>query len=160
MISFFIDIMWKIVKLGIAIIIAQLAGAIGGIFTSMTVSTWFVDLVKPSFNPPSWLFGPVWTTLFLLMGISLYLAYDNKWDKWAKGFFVAQYVLNILWSVLFFGLKSPGLAFIEIIVLWGAILGMIISFYRINKWAGLINIPYLLWVSFAAVLNFFIYFLN
>jgi len=154
--------MKKIWKLIISLILPFLASAIGSLFTSTSVSTWYVDLVKPSFNPPSWVFGPVWTILFLLMGIALYLVWVEK-SKNKKTAFLAfgvQLFLNALWSVLFFGLQKPLFAFIEIIFLWTVILITIIYFYRINKVSSYLLIPYLLWVSFAAVLNFFLYILN
>ena len=154
--------MKKIWKLIISILIPFLASAIGGFFTASSVSTWYVDLVKPSFNPPSWVFGPVWTILYLLMGIALYLVWIEK-PKIKKPAFIAfgtQMFLNALWSVLFFGLQKPLFAFIEIGVLWIAILMTIIYFYKINKNAAYLLIPYILWVSFAAVLNFSLYLLN
>ena len=154
--------MKKIWKLIISILIPFLASAIGGFFTSTSVSTWYVDLIKPSFNPPSWVFGPVWTALYLLMGIALYLIWVEKSNIKKSAFiaFGAQMFLNALWSVLFFGLQKPLFAFVEIILLWAAILITIIYFYRINKNAAYFLIPYILWVSFAAVLNFSLYLLN
>lgn len=141
-----------------------MAGVIGGFFTASSVNTWYVPLTKPSFNPPNWLFSPVWITLYVLMGIALFLV-------WRKGFqtegvksalliFGVQLVLNALWSILFFGLKMPLLAFIEIIVLWGFILITMFKFKKVSKLAGYLLVPYLLWVSFAAVLNFFLWYLN
>ena len=152
--------MKKIWKLIISILIPFVASAIGGFFTSTSVSTWYVDLIKPSFNPPSWVFGPVWTILYLLMGIALYLVWISKYEKKAFIAFGVQMFLNALWSVLFFGLQNPLFAFIEIIFLWIAILITIVYFYRINKISAYLLIPYILWVSFAAVLNFFIFYLN
>lgn len=152
-------------KLVVAIIICQGAGFIGSIFTSPTVkSAWYINLSKPSFQPPNWLFGPVWGLLFLLMGISVYLIWNNQ-DINVKLFiplaiFIFQLILNILWSFLFFHLKNPWWAFIEIIILWFAILVTIIAFYRIVKMAGLLLTPYLLWVTFAAFLNYFLWTLN
>jgi tryptophan-rich sensory protein len=151
-------------KLVIAVLICLLAGFIGSVFTSRSVSTWYTTLDKPSFNPPDWVFAPVWTLIFILMGISLYLV-------WYKGIategvkvalipFAAQFFFNILWSLLFFGLQSPFYAFIEIIILWITILLTIIYFYRISKVSSYLLIPYILWVSFAAVLNFMIVMLN
>ncbi|MFA6007548.1 MAG: TspO/MBR family protein [Candidatus Shapirobacteria bacterium] len=145
-------------KLLISILVCELSGVIGSIFTISSVKTWYVtDLVKPSFNPPSWLFGPVWTTLFLLMGVALYLVWQRK--KISKWFWI-QLLLNILWSVLFFGVKRPDLAFLEIVVLWIAILKTILEFGKVNKKAGRLLWPYLLWVSFAAFLNLMIVRLN
>ena len=153
-----------IVKLIASIIICQLAGFIGSLFTTPVIPTWYKTLAKPSFTPPNSLFSPVWIILFLLMGISLFLVWqknlkDNK-VKIALVFFAIQLVLNILWSILFFGLQSPLLAFIEIIILWLAILLTILKFIKVSKPAGLLLLPYILWVSFAALLNFFLWNLN
>jgi tryptophan-rich sensory protein len=144
--------------------ICQLAGIIGSLFTFNSVKTWYLTLTKPSFNPPSAVFGPVWTILFLMMGIALFLVWQKGLDapgvKVALLIFAAQLILNILWSIIFFGLKLPLFAFIEIVILWIFILLTIINFYRISHPAGLILIPYILWVSFASVLNFAIFLLN
>lgn len=153
----------NIIVLIAAIIICQLAGAIGAIFTTPKIATWYASINKPIFNPPNWIFGPVWTTLFLMMGFSLYLIWISKSSKdrtFALCFFGMQLLFNIVWSVLFFGLQNPFLAFIEIIILWLAILLTIIYSYKVSKDASYLMIPYILWVSFAAVLNFAIYFLN
>ncbi|MBW2980789.1 tryptophan-rich sensory protein [Candidatus Woesearchaeota archaeon] len=148
---------WKLI---ISILIPFLASAIGGFFTANSVSTWYVSLNKPSFNPPNWVFGPVWTILYLMMGISLYLVWIKKADKKAFIAFGVQMFLNALWSVLFFGMQMPFYALIEIVFLWVAILTTIFYFYRINKTSAYLLIPYILWVSFAAVLNFFLHVLN
>jgi translocator protein len=151
-------------KLGISIIACQLAGFIGSFFTVSSVSTWYITLNKPFFNPPSWLFGPVWISLYFLMGISLYLIWaqgiENKRSRVALYVFFAQLILNSLWSILFFGIRSPFLAFIEIMILWMAIILTIKNFYGISKAASYLLLPYVLWVSFAAILNFFIVYLN
>jgi tryptophan-rich sensory protein len=151
----------KWLTLIICIVLPNLAGLIGSVFTSSSVSTWYTTLVKPSFNPPGWVFGPVWTTLYILMGISLYLIWTNKKRTnialWMYGI---QLVLNALWSFLFFGLRNPLAAFIEIIILWIAIVATIIYFYKISKPAAYLLIPYILWVSFAAVLNYSLFVLN
>ena len=148
-------------KLIISLIIPQLAAIIGGLFTAKSIPTWYATLIKPSFNPPNWLFGPVWTILYLLMGVSLYLIWNSQKDfKVALIIFGIQLGLNLLWSILFFGLHQPLWAFIEIIFLWIFIVLNIIFFYKISPVAGLIQIPYLLWVSFAALLNFFLWRLN
>ena len=154
--------MKNIIKLIISIVICQLAGIIGSFFTSPSIPTWYASLNKPPFNPPNWIFAPVWITLFLLMGISLYIIWSSKTDfkKTAIIFFGVQLLLNTLWSIIFFGFQAPFFAFIEIILLWFAILITIIVFYRISKPASYLLIPYILWVSFAAVLNFFIFMLN
>ncbi len=155
----------KSFKLLISIIICQLAGGIGSIFTSKSVSTWYLTINKPSFTPPNWLFAPVWIGLFLLMGISLFLVWSHlavalQERRRALTIFFIQLFFNILWSVMFFGLKSPLLGFIVIIVLWILILLTIIKFFKISKPAGWLLIPYILWVSFATILNLAILILN
>lgn len=152
--------MKKIWKLIISILLSFLASAVGSLFTAGSVSTWYTTLVKPGFNPPNWVFGPVWTILYLMIGISLYLVWIKKLNKTAFIIFIIQLFLNALWSILFFGIRSPLYAFIEIILLWIAILITIIYFYRINKISAYLLIPYILWVSFAAVLNFAVFMLN
>ncbi|MCX6739709.1 MAG: tryptophan-rich sensory protein [Candidatus Parcubacteria bacterium] len=147
-------------RLVASIAICELAGIIGSFFTMDGVRNWLPTLIKPSFNPPNWIFGPVWTLLFLLMGISLYLVWEKKAEIKALIIFGLQLLLNILWSVLFFYMHNPLSAFIEIIVLWILIFLTIIEFYKISKRASYLLIPYLLWVSFAAVLNFTLYSLN
>ena len=148
---------WKFI---ISILIPLIASFIGAFFTVGSVSTWYITLIKPSFNPPNWVFGPVWTILYLMMGVSLYLVWTRKYHKMAFVFWGLQLFLNILWSVLFFGLRMPLFAFVEIIFLWIAILMTIVYFYRINRLSAYLLIPYILWVSFAAILNFFLYILN
>ena len=154
----------EILKLFVSLIICQLAGVIGSLFTTPAIPTWYATLVKPTFNPPNWVFAPVWTTLFLLMGISAFLVWrkgtGNPQVNLALRFFIIQLVLNSIWSVLFFGLKSPILGFVEIILLWTFILLTILYFFKISRMAGILLLPYILWVSFAAVLNFSIWRLN
>jgi len=146
-------------RLAISIAVPLLIGFIGSLFTSQSVNTWYKTLNKPWFNPPNWLFAPVWTILFILAGMSFYLVWDldfgNK--KWmAIGIFSLDMILNLMWSLLFFGLRNPLLGMIDIAVLWLAVLGNIIVFYSISKTAGFLLVPYLLWVSFAAMLNYYI----
>jgi translocator protein len=154
--------MKKWLKLIISIFVSLFAGFIGSFFTITGVNSWFSTIIKPSFNPPNWIFGPVWTTLYILMGISLYLIWTNKIKnkKPAMTIFFTQLVLNSLWSILFFGVQKPLFAFIEIIILWFAILLTILKFHKISKPASYLLVPYILWVSFAAVLNLSIYLLN
>jgi len=144
--------------------VSLLAGFLGSFFTQSSVSSWYLNLHKPPFNPPSYLFAPVWTFLFILMGVSLYLIIRSKTGKKLKQkayiFFAIQWLLNIGWSFCFFYLRSPLLGFIEIIILLISIIITIFYFYRINKLAGYLFIPYLYWVTFAAILNFSIWFLN
>lgn len=146
------------------VLISQFAGIVGSIFTVPAIATWYAKLTKPSFNPPGWIFGPVWILLYTMMGISAYLV----WQKWGESgmarvgvmLFFVHLIFNALWSYLFFGLKNPMFAFFEIIVLWLMILAMIIIYYQINKTASYLLIPYIMWVSFASVLNFYIWKLN
>ncbi|PJA47451.1 TspO protein [Candidatus Uhrbacteria bacterium CG_4_9_14_3_um_filter_36_7] len=155
--------MKKTFKLLISLLIPQLAGGIGSFFTVGSVKDWYPVLVKHSLNPPAWIFGPVWTTLFILMGYALYLVWkDNsgKSKRLAYSAFGIQMVLNTFWSIIFFGLHSPGGAFIEIIFLLLAILATIIAFYKISKPAAWLLVPYITWVSFAMYLNYSIYVLN
>jgi benzodiazapine receptor len=151
-------------KLVTSIIICLLAGYIGSFFTSPSIPTWYANLEKPSFNPPDWVFAPVWTILFVLMGISAYLVWDkgaqNKEVRISLFIFGVQLMLNVLWSFLFFRMQSPFYAFVDIIILWAAIALTIGNFYRISRTAGLLLIPYILWVSFATILNFYILRLN
>ncbi len=145
-------------KLLIAILICEGAGIIGSLVTIPSINSWYSSLNKPFFNPPSSIFGPVWTTLYFLMGISLYLAWIKKIKN--LNFFWLQLGLNILWSYLFFGLHSPILGLVDIIALLVAITLTIKIFDETYPPAGLILIPYFLWVSFATILNFSIVFLN
>jgi benzodiazapine receptor len=151
-------------KLVTSLTICLFAGFIGSIFTGPSIPTWYATLIKPSFNPPDWIFAPVWTTLFFLMGISLYLVWNkglqDKKVKTSLFTFGVQLVLNVLWSFLFFGLHSPFYAFLEITILWAAIMLTIVNFFKVSRTAGLLLLPYIFWVSFAAILNFSIWRLN
>lgn len=148
----------------ICLIIPLSIGALGGFFTMEAVKTWYTTLNKPSFNPPNYLFGPVWSTLYAIMGIASYLIWKRR--NVAKNYTLAasvyfiQLVLNLMWSFIFFYQQQIGLALIEIIILLVAIIANSIVFYRINKVAGLLYIPYIMWVSFATVLTYSIYMLN
>lgn len=154
----------NITKLIFSIIICQLAGIIGSIFTYPAVKGWYATLQRPFFSPPNWVFGPVWILLYILMGISLYLVWKkglkNKNVKTGLYLFGFQLVLNAIWSLLFFGLKNPFYAFLEIIILWFAIALTIYQFWKINKKASYLLIPYIAWVTFAAILNFYIWRMN
>jgi translocator protein len=151
-------------RLILCIIICQLAGVAGSVFTSSSVATWFPTLITPSYAPPGWVIGVVWTILFTLMGISLFLVWREGLEKpdvkMALYIFAAQLVVNILWSWAFFGLQSPLAGLAVIAVLWVLILLNIVKFWPISKWAGGLLVPYILWVSFAAFLNFTIWRLN
>lgn len=154
----------NIKKLILSILICEGAGIVGSIFTIPAIGNWYTTLVRPSFAPPNWIFGPVWTLLFLMMGISFYFVWnkDFKTEQARKAlyFFVIQLTLNILWSVLFFGLNSPYYALLEIVLLWGSIILTIENFYSISRKAALLLAPYILWVSFAGILNLFFWQLN
>ena len=162
-------------KLATGVVISELAGVIGSVFTAPSIPTWYAGIVKPTFNPPAWVFGPVWTTLFAFMGIAVSLVYikDEKkalsevegrrlkrGKRVALTLFGIQLALNIFWSIIFFGLHSPGAALFEIVFLWLAIVATIIAFSKISKPAAWLLLPYILWVSFAMYLNYSIYALN
>lgn len=154
----------KILRLVITIGICEATGIISSLLTASSVSTWYTTLNKPWFTPPGWLFGPAWTTLYALMGIALFwiwnLGLDRKMVRQAVVIFGAQLFLNFIWSPLFFGLQSPLYGLIVIVPLWLAILATIVKFYRLDRKAGLILIPYMTWVSFATPLNYSIFVLN
>lgn len=151
-------------KFIIAIIISELAGVIGSIFNISSVPGWYAALQKPAFNPPAWVFAPVWTILYALMGVAAFFLWRNGWEKRrvkiALGVFGVQLFLNAAWSIIFFGLHSPGWAFVEIVFLWLATFSTIVVFFKISRPAAYLLVPYILWVSFAAYLNFSIWQLN
>ena len=153
----------NIIKLSVSLLLPLSVGAVAGIFTSQSVSTWYARLNHPSFNPPNWVFSPVWTLLYILLGISLYLIWKENSSKYrdlALKVFSIQMLLNFLWSFIFFYFNYIGIALIEIIFLWISIASMIYLFYVTKPIAAYLNIPYLLWVSFATILNAGYYFLN
>jgi tryptophan-rich sensory protein len=147
----------KTIKLILSILICEAAGVIGSFFTSMTVKTWYPTLNKPVFNPPSYVFGVVWVTLYALMGISLYLVWQtglqNKKKKKAIIIFSIQLIFNVLWTAIFFGAKSITGGLIVICILLWLIILTIYKFYPISKLSAYLLIPYLLWVIFACILN-------
>ena len=150
-------------KLIISVVSCELIGVLGSIFTTKNIPAWYSGLNKPSFNPPDWIFGPVWFTLYLLMGISFYIIWNKSGDSDIKIpviIFILQLFFNFIWSVIFFGFKMPGLAFIDILILDVLILVCIFLFYPVSNSASYLLIPYLLWVSFAALLNYKIWILN
>lgn len=153
----------KILILIICIGIPLLVGGVSGYLTAQSIPTWYATLNKPWFNPPNWIFGPVWTILYILMGFASYVVYissQNKYRNSALLLYVIQLSLNFFWSMLFFYFQSPGLALIEIIVLWIFINLTIIYFSKVNKKAAYLLLPYVVWVSFATILNLYIYLLN
>jgi tryptophan-rich sensory protein len=152
-----------IIKLIISILLPLSVGAIAGMFTSQAVPIWYASLNRPCFSPPNWVFGPVWTSIYILLGISFFLIWKEKASKerdLAIKVFSIQMLLNFAWSFLFFYFNLIGVALIEIILLWISIAAMIYLFYKIKPFAAYLNIPYLLWVSFATILNTGYYFLN
>jgi benzodiazapine receptor len=156
--------MVNVIRLIICIIASFAAGGIGSLFTFKAIPTWYAGLKKPPYTPPNWVFGPIWTTLYILMGISVFLV-------WQKGLatdgamlafilFWIQLAFNALWSVIFFGMKSKEGGVIIIIVLWLLILATIIASFRVSGWAGALLIPYIVWVSIASYLNIGVWLLN
>lgn len=153
----------NIVKLIVSLIIPLSVGSVAGMFTSQAVPNWYASLNRPSFSPPNWVFGPVWTTLYILLGISFFLIWKENRSKQrnlAIKVFAIQMFLNFAWSFIFFYFNMIGAALLEIILLWINIAVMIYLFYKIKPIAAYLNIPYLLWVSFATILNAGYYFLN
>jgi tryptophan-rich sensory protein len=154
-------IVWK--KLIAALVIVLVASFIGSTFTSSSVDNWYKTLKRPGVTPPGWIFGPVWGVLYIMMGLAFYLVWvrpSTKKTEFALDIFGIQLVLNIMWSFLFFSMRSPLAAFIEIIFLWFFILLTIGLFYKISKPAAYLLVPYLLWVGFAANLNYYFWILN
>lgn len=152
--------MQKLLKLFLSIFLCIGVGFTSSVFTISSISGWYSTLNKPSFNPPNWIFGPVWTTLYILMGISLFLVWSKKKSKKNYNYFFIQLGLNFFWSLIFFGLHLPLLAFVEIILLWISILYTIFEFKKISPWSAYLLYPYLAWVSFASILNLSVAILN
>ena len=151
---------FDVLQLIVSIVICEGIGLLGGALTARSIPTWYKKLRKPSFNPPNQIFAPVWTVLYLMMGISLYLVWNAGAPQLAIVLFGAQLLANFLWSLLFFGAHKPLLAFIDIIVMWLLILATILVFYPVSPLAAYLLIPYLLWVGFASALNYEIVVLN
>jgi len=147
--------MQKSLKLIGAVLLCQIIGGLGAVFTTPAIGGWYAGLVKPIFNPPNWLFGPVWTLLYAMMAVAWWLVGFKE-----KKIFLTQLGVNLLWSIVFFGLKQPGVAVGVIVVLWVLIFLTIRKFMSINKLGGWLLYPYLLWVSFATILNVAITILN
>jgi tryptophan-rich sensory protein len=155
----------KTVKIAIALIVCLLVGYSASVVTRPSVESWYPTLIKPIFNPPNWIFMPMWTLLYILMAVAAGLVWgkikeQNEVVKKALAFFLIQLTLNAIWSYLFFGLKNPMLALIEIALLWLMIYETYLKFIKINKTAGYLLIPYLAWVAFAGILNASIWWLN
>jgi len=156
--------MKKALRILAFVLVCELAGVIGSIFTTSSIPAWYAGLAKPPFNPPGWVFAPVWTILYALMGLAAYLVFEkgprkNEVRK-ALAVFAGQLLLNLLWSIVFFGAHQIFGAAIVIVFLWGMILASIWLFSKISRAAAYLLVPYILWVSFAAVLNISLYVLN
>lgn len=156
--------MSNIVKGIVAIAIPLLVGGASGFFTITGVDSWYQTINKPSWNPPNWVFGPVWTTLYIMMGIALFLVWkedtSEELKKIAIALFAVQLILNFFWSFIFFNQQQPGWALVEIIAMWFFILLTIFAFAQVNKTAAWLLVPYISWVSFATILNYTIWQLN
>lgn len=156
--------MQKTLKIVLLVVVCAGLGFLSGMVTRESITTWYPTLVKPVFNPPNWIFAPVWTSLYIMMGIAAGLVWTSGSDetmvKKALGFFAIQFGLNALWSYLFFGLHNPLLALVEIVLLWLMIYETYSLFKKINTTAGYLLLPYLAWVSFATLLNASIWWLN
>lgn len=151
-------------KLIIAVALPLVVGATSGFFTMTGVESWYQTINKPSWNPPNWVFGPVWTTLYILMGVALFLVWkadtSAELKKIAISLFAVQLVLNFFWSFIFFYLQQPGWAVLELAIMWIFILLTIFAFAQVSKTAAWLLVPYISWVSFAGILNYTIWKLN
>lgn len=154
----------EIPKLIVSVLIVFFTGAVGSLATLPQITTWYAALTKPSWTPPNDWFGPIWSTLYILIGIALFLVWrqgiERRDVRFALGIFAVQLILNLMWSLVFFGLHSILGGFIIIMVLWIAILANMIAFYVLSKPAGILMVPYLIWVSIASYLNYSVLLLN
>lgn len=151
-------------RLIISLLLPQLAGLIGSVFTAPAIPGWYAGLARPPFSPPNWVFAPAWITLYLLMGLAVYFIWqkesESEKEKSAVNLFWLHLFFNAIWSPIFFGLKNPGLAFVNIVIILIFIIILIIKFWPIRKLSAYLLIPYLAWVSFASCLNYYIWILN
>ena len=150
-------------RLVLSLLLAFSACALGSLVTFPSIAGWYAGLAKPSFNPPNWVFGPVWTTLFALMGVSLYLVWQSRAKgskRMAYALFGLQLMLNVLWSAVFFGLHLPALAVAVIVALLAMVVATVVVFRRFSKPAAFMLVPYVLWICFATALNIGIVSLN
>jgi len=152
----------KVSSLAVLVVVCYAAAAIGGLATDGSVSGWFQTLKRPSFQPPDWLFGPVWTVLYGLMAVAAWLVYlkTGRVRSTPMTLFMIQLVLNVAWSIIFFGLHRPGLAVFDIIALLSAIIATTVAFWRVSTTSGVLMLPYLAWVMFASALNISLWHLN
>ncbi|WP_231183059.1 TspO/MBR family protein [Haladaptatus sp. DYF46] len=149
-----------VLALLVSIVVCELAGIIPSFLTANDVATWYTTLQKPGFTPPSWVFGPVWTTLYLLMGIALYLVWRRRDNRFALAVFAVQLLLNAGWTLVFFGMRWPAGGLAVILALLVAIVATMVAFARIDRRAALLLVPYLCWVGFATLLNYELWRLN
>lgn len=157
--------MQRILRIALVVMTCLVVGYLSGMVTRESITTWYPTLIKPVFNPPNWIFAPVWTLLYIMMGVACGMVWNRMESneelvKKAFKFFMIQLVLNAIWSYLFFGLHNPLLALLEIVLLWLMIFETYTLFKKIDRIAGLLFIPYIAWVSFAMVLNASIWWLN
>ena len=154
----------SVIKLVVCILASFAAAGIGSLFTFKAIPHWYAGLKKPPFTPPNWAFGPIWTILYILMAISVFLVWQkglsNNGVLLAFILFWSQLTFNVLWSIVFFGMKYKGGGVATIIVLWLLILATIITSFRISAWAGVLLVPYIIWVSIASYLNIGVWLLN
>ena len=148
------------IGLVVSLVICFAVAGLGSLATTPNIPTWYATLNKPSWNPPNWLFGPVWTALYAMMAVAVWLVWKKVGWNTAVTIFAIQLALNLAWSFIFFGFHQPGLAFLEIVLLWLAIAATVLMFFQVSEVSASLMIPYLLWLSFAAALNFTICRLN
>ena len=157
------SLLQQCVGLVVFVLICFAVAGLGGLVTASNIPNWYAGIAKPTWNPPNWIFGPVWSCLYLMMAVSAWLVWRQvglAGTKLPLALFAVQLGLNSLWSILFFGLHSPGMAAVDIVLLWTAILATLVAFWKRSRWAGILLVPYLAWVSFAAVLNLVIWRMN
>lgn len=153
----------KFLKILVAVSLPLLVGSIAGLATSPNIKSWYAYLQKPVFSPPNWIFGPMWSLLYILMGVGLYMIWESEKGELrtrALKFFFIQLAFNFAWSFIFFEFRLIGVAFFEILLVWISVAAMIYTFYPVNKKAALLQIPYILWVTFATLLNGAVWALN
>ena len=154
----------SVIKLVVSVLACLAAGGIGSLFTYKAIPAWYRGLMKPRYTPPNWAFGPIWTSLYILMGVSVFLIWNRglaiHGATFAFTLFWIQLVVNVIWSVIFFGVKSKGGGVTTIIVLWLLILATTVSSFRVSAWSGGLLLPYIAWVSIASYLNIGIWLIN
>ncbi len=150
----------KYLSLTIIVLITFLASAIGGVVTSVYKEPWYSQIIQPTFSPPSWVFGPVWTTLYLLMSLAVWLSWLSQKDKKTLKIYFIHIFFNAIWSVIFFGFHQISIALFDLLIILFFILWLMRIYYKSNKLSFLLMIPYLLWSSYALLLNVSIFYLN